>query len=307
MTTQKFEDFPESETSAEGMKVLQGDQNNIEPKVQDIQPVYAVKDGKELHIRFIFPVHQGHEEEKYPLLVFIQGSAWKEQSMNNHVMDLYEIVKSGVAAAIVQYRPSTLAPFPAQVQDAKSAVRYLVQHAPAYPIDINNIFLAGDSSGGHTALCSLATWEDGRLDDEGTPLPALRGCIDFYGPTHLEQMNYEPSLVEHRGEHSPEGLEIGGYDVVDKPELAYRCSPVAYFKERQNIPPLLILHGSKDTQVPFGQSVILYERLKELKIDPGEFYQVKGADHGGSLFWCQAVKDVVIDFINRCVSDPYRN
>ena len=93
MTTRKFEDFPESEKSSEGMKVLQGDQNNIEPKVQDIQPVYAVKDGKELHIRFIFPVHQGHEEEKYPLLVFIQGSAWKEQSMNNHVMDLYEIVK----------------------------------------------------------------------------------------------------------------------------------------------------------------------------------------------------------------------
>lgn len=298
----KFENFPDSKKSCEGMKIILGDMNNIEPKVQKLQPIYAVKDGKELRIKFIYPEHDGCIK-KYPLLVFIQGSAWKEQSMDNHVMDLHDIVKSGVVAAIVQYRSSALAPFPAQVEDAKTAVRYLMRHASAYPIDTDNIFLAGDSSGGHTALCCLATWEDHRLDDENTPLPALRGCIDFYGPTHLEKMCYEPSLVEHRGAQSPEGIEIGGFDVTEKTELAYRCSPVSYFTKNQKIPPLLMLHGSKDTQVPFGQSVLLYEHLKKLNIALVEFYQIRGADHGGSLFWCKETLDLVIAFMKKNLMD----
>lgn len=300
---QNFRNFPDSEKLCEGMKIIQGDINNIEPKVQKLQPIYALKDGKELRIKFIYPEHAGHEKQKYPLLVFIQGSAWKEQSMDNHVMDLHDIVKSGVVVAIIQYRPSTLAPFPAQVEDVKTAVRYLVRHASAYPIDIDNIFLSGDSSGGHTALCCLATWENFKLDDEKSPLPALRGCIDFYGPTHLEKMCYEPSLIEHKGVNTPEGRVIGGFDVTKKKELAYQCSPIAYFTENQKIPPLLILHGSKDTQVPFGQSVLLYEHLKELNISPVEFYQIKGADHGGSLFWCKETLDLVITFIKNHLTD----
>lgn len=300
--TLNIENFPDSKKSCEGLKTIQGDMNHIQPKVQKLQPVYAVKDGKELRIKFIFPEQDRHTK-KYPLMVFIQGSAWKEQSMDNHVMDLHDIVKSGVAAAIVQYRSSALAPFPAQVEDAKTAVRYLMRHAAAYPIDTDHIFLAGDSSGGHTALCCLATWGSNKLDDENTPLPALRGCIDFYGPAHLEKMCYEPSLVEHKGTHSPEGREIGGFDVTEHPRRAYQCSPISYFTQDQKIAPLLILHGSRDTQVPFGQSVFLYEHLKELNITPVEFYQIKGADHGGSLFWCKDTLDLVIAFIKKHTAD----
>ena len=289
--------FPESEKTTAGMKVIEGDTKNIQPKIQKLQPVYAIKDGKELRIKFIYPEQDENEKQKYPLLVFVQGSAWKEQSMDNHVMDMYEIVKSGVVVAIIQYRSSAVAPFPAQVEDTKTAVRYLVKHASAYPIDVNNIFLSGDSSGGHTALCCLATWENHKLDDEKSNLPNLKGCIDFYGPTHLEKMCYEPSLVEHKGVNSPEGREIGGFDVTKEKELAWDCSPIAYFTKNQKIPPLLMIHGSRDTQVPFGQSVLLYEHLKNLNISSVDLYQIKGADHGGSLFWCKDTLDLVINFI----------
>lgn len=292
-----FKDFPESTKSTPEMKVIQGDSENIAPKIDKLQPIYAVKDGLELRLKFIFPMEDTRPEKKYPLVVYVKGSAWRKQDIDNQMMDLYPIVKQGVAVAVVQYRPSVVAAFPAQVEDTKSAVRYLVKHAAAYPIDLENIFLAGDSSGGHTVLCCLATWEDDRLDDEGGPLPKLKGCVDFYGPTHLEKMCEEPS-AEHAGPNSFEGKLIGGFDITKEVEMAYQASPVSYFSAGQAIAPLLIIHGSKDRQVPFGQSVLLYDHLTSLGIKNAELYQVKGADHGGSLFWCEAVTDLVNTFIS---------
>lgn len=292
-----YETFPESTATTKGMQIIQGDLENVIGKIEKIEPVYAIKDGQELHLKFIFPTEL--KTKKYPVLIHVQGSAWKTQNLDNHVLDFATVVASGVAVVIVEYRPSTLAPFPAQVEDLKSAVRYLQKHAVAYPIDMDNIILSGDSSGGHTILCALATWEDHRLDSEDSPLPSLKGVIDFYGPTHLSKMAEDTSAVEHRGAHSPEGLLIGGYDVVDEKEIAYKCSPIGYFKEQQKLPPLLIMHGSKDRQVPFSQSVILCDHLQSLGIDDVTFYQVKGADHGGSVFWCPATLGTVVDFIHQ--------
>lgn len=292
-----YQEFPESTSKCEGMKIIEGDFHYVEPRMSEKQPVYAIKDGLSLHLQFLYP--EEYENKKYPLIVYVQGSTWKKQYLFNHVLDFYPIIQAGYVIAIVEYRPSTLASFPSQVIDTKDAMRYIMAHQDEYPIDTSNIFIAGDSSGGHTVLCCLATWDDHRLDESQDPLPPLRGCLDFYGPTHLSKMSEQPSQVEHRAFDSHEGIIIGGYDVVDHKQRAYKCSPISYFYDHQKIAPLLILHGSKDRTVPFDQSVLLYQRLKECHIDHVDFYQVKYGDHGGSLFWCQRTLDLVIDFLNQ--------
>ena len=293
-----YEEFPESTSKCDGMKIIKGDFQYIEPKISHTCPVYSIKDGLPLHLRFIYP-QQYNSKKTYPLIVFVQGSAWEKQNLLEHVMDFYSIVQKGYVIAIVEYRPSSIACFPAQVIDTKNAVRYIVAHQDEYPIDINNIFLSGDSSGGHTVFCCLATWNDYLLDESHNALPAIRGCIDFYGPTHLAKMYKQPSNVEHRTFDSHEGIIIGGYDIAEHKDKAYMCSPIAYFSDRQKIAPLLILHGSKDRTVPFDQSVLLYQKLKDYHIDGVDFYQVKGADHGDSIFWCQKTLDTVIEFLNQ--------
>ena len=56
--------------------------------------------------------------------------------------------------AVVEYRHSGIAPFPAQAIDTRNAIRYMKLHAKEYKADVNQMFVAGDSSGGHTAFFS---------------------------------------------------------------------------------------------------------------------------------------------------------
>ena len=56
--------------------------------------------------------------------------------------------------AVVEYRHSGIAPFPAQAIDTRNAIRYMKLHAKEYKTDVNQMFVAGDSSGGHTAFFS---------------------------------------------------------------------------------------------------------------------------------------------------------
>ncbi len=72
-------------------------------------------------------------------------------------MQLGRIAKLGYVVAIVEYRPSDVALFPAQIIDAKYAVQYMVEHKDEYCVDPNNLILWGTSSGAHTALMTAFT------------------------------------------------------------------------------------------------------------------------------------------------------
>ncbi|MEZ9592987.1 prolyl oligopeptidase family serine peptidase, partial [Vibrio breoganii] len=89
----------------------------------------------------------------------------------------------------------------------------------------------------------------------------------------IGKMNEEPSTCEHRQPNSPEGLLIGGVDVVENPELAQKANPINYINNDSDNPPFLIFHGSKDRLVPFGQSVMLFNALKNAGKD-AELYQI---------------------------------
>ena len=64
------------------------------------------------------------------------------------------------------------------------------------------------------------------------------------------------------------------------------------------MPPILLAHGDADSVVPFSQSKILADKLKE-ENRVYEFYTVKNADHSGWQFWTKNMFDVVENFINK--------
>jgi dipeptidyl aminopeptidase/acylaminoacyl peptidase len=109
-------------------------------------------------------------------------------------------------------------------------------------------------------------------------------------------MNDEPSTMDHLGPDSPEGMLIGRLDLREHPEKVQPTVPMNYISGEADIPPFLIIHGSKDRIVPFGQSVMLYEALKRAG-KTAEFYQLKGADHAGPAFWTEQVLDLVEGFV----------
>jgi len=167
-----------------GVKTIKGDYENVRAKMNREDVIYQRKDGKNLHIRFVYP-QQDNIERKYPLVMHIQGSGWKEQNLNDHILDFKDIVTAGYVLAIVEYLPVPYGVFPSQIEDAKTAMRYIVEHADEHQIDAENIFIMGDSSGGHTTLMCWTTWNTRKLDTSTESLPPIRAFIDLYGVVDL--------------------------------------------------------------------------------------------------------------------------
>ncbi len=286
-----------SRAKIDGMVIIPGDPKNIRGKIEAQDSYYQTQDGKKRRIRMMFP-EQKNKKKKYPLVFHIQGSAWMKQNLNNHLLDLKEVVTNGYIVAIIEYTPIPEGIFPKQVEDCKQAIRFLMTKAEEYSIDTTNLFLSGDSSGGHTALLCWATWNQPLLDSSTTPLPPIRGCIDLYGVSDLTTIADYPSSVDHTHIESPESQLLGGKIPKDHKEEAEKASVPYYLKKNKQLAPLLIMHGNLDTVVPFEQSVELFAHCQSYEVT-AEFYAIDNADHGGSLFFCEAVLKNIVSFLKK--------
>lgn len=294
-----YEEFPESKASSEDMITIKTDRDE-RYLIYNKGIKYITRDNLDLRLQMISPIYADQRVKKYPCIVYVQGSAWLKQNIYAFLPQLAKFASRGYVMALVEYRSSTIAPFPAQLQDTKTAIRYLRKNALKYQIDPNNIFVWGDSSGGHCALLAGITQEMSELDTlEYNEVSAnVNAVIDYYGPTDITKMNESPSAMDHTTKLSPEGLLIGGLNVAENKKKAQTTNPITYISREKEMPPILIMHGSKDRLVPFEQSVILYEALKA-NGKQSEFYQLKGADHGGPQFWTDSILDIVDNFLQK--------
>jgi acetyl esterase/lipase len=233
-------------------------------------------------------------EGKIPLVVFIHGGGWlsndKYADMGYMKKTVAEIVKNGFALASIDYRFSTEAVFPAQIQDCNRAISFLYDNAEKYGIDRSRIALMGFSAGGH--LASLAGLSKNN-NIEAFFMPgtsksfAFKAVVDFYGPSELILF---PGADN---EKSPEALLIGAAP-LDRPDLAKVASPVTYVD--RDDPPFLIVHGEKDELVPPKQSRLLSAWLNVAGI-PNELILVEDAPHFGEMFDTDEVRNRVIPFL----------
>lgn len=292
-----YEAFPESNLTAEGMHIIRANRQQLYGNV-DMNIEYAQKDGIPLHVQIISPFHsKNYIGPSLPLIAYVQGSAFHKQRLGAEIPQLSRFSFRGYVIAIIEYRPSEVAPFPAQIKDAKTAIRFLIDHAAQFHIDPGRVYMWGDSSGAHTTVMTNLTRSDSAYTDEADLEPLdIKAFVDYYGPTDISRMNEYPSIQNHCEPDSPEGWLIGRKDVLQSPELTYKVNPANHVT--QDSRPLLIIHGSKDRTVNFHQSVLLYEKLKEAR-RPVEFYKLIGADHQDPAFWTEEIFDLVDAFLKR--------
>lgn len=291
-----YEEFKENETLLEGMKTLESYEDDLESLyIPDVEYVHY---GEVKRVLQLLVPHQRDIKQKYPLIVYVQGSAWHKQNIYSRLPQLGYISRKGYVIAVVQYRESDIAPFPAQVQDAKVAIRFLRKHADEYDIDVNNVFLWGDSSGGHTALLAGLNENNEFFDNGfyGEYSSHVNGIIDFYGVVDITMEDGFPNTDNHQQSDSPEGYLLGRKDVLKNLDIAKLTNPIIYLDH--DIPPILIIHGTKDRTVSFQHSVVLYQALKEKHKDV-EFYRLRYADHGGPSFYRDDILDIVIKFVEK--------
>ncbi|MCS0599720.1 alpha/beta hydrolase [Streptomyces sp. LP11] len=292
-----YDAFPESEAASEGMRVIPADLTPRYARVTtDVR--YAQKDGYPLRVHVLHPPVPEDDERTFPLIGFVQGSGWFPQDLGANAAALADFTKRGYVVAIIEYRPSTVAAFPAQIHDTRTALRFLSRNAARFRVDPSRIALWGDSSGGHTTVLTYLTENDQAFSEEpvGEEPLGIRCFVDYYGPTDISRMCEEPSVQNHIAPDSPEGMLIGGRDVRENPELVAPTVAMNHVTPDAALKPLLIMHGSKDRLVPFAQSVLLHDALKAAG-QPVTFYKLAGADHGGAPFWQEDVLDIVDAFL----------
>lgn len=240
-----------------------------------------------------------------PLLLWIHGGGWRggHRSDDNPA---YAFLDSGYVVASIDYRLSQQSAWPAQIHDAKAAVRWLRAHAATLRLDTARIVAWGTSAGGHLASLLGVTTPADELEGDvaivrapGDTVPHgshVRAVINYYGPTNF--LEYVPRRWTR---HSSVG-QLLGCAVKDCLDRARAASPVTYITP--NDPPFFITHGTGDSTVPFSQAVTLDSALRAAGV-PVLFVPIPRADHGGPSYTSEVMRGLVAGYLNRVFANEY--
>ncbi len=232
-----------------------------------------------------------------PLLIYVHGGAWRSGTKSD--VPILPLLEKGYAIASVEYRLTPEAPFPANVHDLKSAIRYLRAKASEHGYDPKRFIIVGSSAGGH--LAALVGVSNGHKELEGkvgkflNQSSDVQAIVSFYGAANLQ------TILKQSTSH---GLEVRvpalqlllGGQPEEKPDLAKTASPVAQMDK--NDPPLLLIHGDKDPQMPIEQSYELQAAYEKLKL-PVQFEVIHGGLHGGREFYDKERMELVEQFLKK--------
>ena len=254
--------------------------------------VYAEYD-KPYTLQIIRP--NAPKEKVFPLLVFVQGSAWFKQNVFMNLPQMCTLASYGFVVAMVEYRAIPEHRHPAQVEDAKAAIRFMRAHAEEYGVDKKRVGVLGDSSGGHVALMTALT--PGELNNGvcGKESDLVSAVVDIYGVADILTLGEYHTAFEHDSVDSPEGMLLGGVPSQLEAE-AKAASPRWRVREDVEIPPIMVIHGDRDNVVHHTQSIYLVEALQAAKKDV-TFIKVLGADHGPGI-WSRERLQMIAEFFH---------
>ena len=257
------------------------------PAVRKVDNVTYATVGKEkLQLDLVLPPGPG----PHPMVLCFHGGAWSAGSRKmltspvllpfattsppaDEVGIMENLARRGYAAATVSYRLAPKHKFPSQLEDAKTAVRFLRANAQKYDLDPERFASLGFSAGGHLALLLGVTGSDDGFDGNLYPeqSSAVQCVIDFFGPTDMSLYAETPGLAE-----SFIASFLGKECLTD--DTCYKkASPINYVSKGD--PPTLLIHGTVDLVVPVIHSERMHKKLDEAGV-PTQLHKVAWKGHG---------------------------
>lgn len=239
----------------------------------------------------------------FPAIVFIHGGGWSGGNRQGYRGQIQEAAKRGYVAATISYRlmkydqakkeTTTATPiFPAQIHDAKAAVRWVRANAQKFHINPDRIGVTGGSAGGHLSLLVGLAGPTANLEgDSGNPGQSSRvqAVVNTFGPTEMVGC-YQKSSVAWIFR-----LFMGGTP-SESPERYKAASPVTYVSK--DAPPVLTLHGDKDALVPIEQAKLLDEKMKAVGASH-TLMVFQGQGHGFGGEYGKKAWDATWEFFDR--------
>lgn len=223
--------------------------------------VYAQVDGVSLTLDAHIPEGNG----PFPAAILVHGGGWVAGDKEEYITYIFKpLSDAGFAWFSINYRLAPKYRFPADADDVESAIRFVKKNAAIYRVDSRRIALIGESAGGH--LVSYVGARN-RSDSRVSAVVSMYGIHDFISAC----VAWKPVPTEI--------LQLFGIPAVnaETASILIKASPVAYVTK--NMPPFLLMHGSKDEDVPYEQSVEMCSKIKAVGGNC-DLITIQGAPHG---------------------------
>jgi len=93
-------------------------------------------------------LYPSEKKDQYPLIILVHGGGFVSGNHTRYYLDYAtRLAQRGFVVANVNYRLAGDAPFPASIEDLFQALRFLIDQAKTYHLDLNNVFMVGESAG----------------------------------------------------------------------------------------------------------------------------------------------------------------
>jgi acetyl esterase/lipase len=269
------------------------------PELHPLDPpglVYYRVGNLDLRLDVITP---GPETVVRPTVLAIHGGGWVHLTKDNQIFSLLPYLARGMDVVNVDYRQANQARAPAAVEDCRCALQWVFRHAKEYGFDTQRIVVAGGSAGGHLALMTgmldeKAGFDDGCAFSIGREPVKVAAIVDLFGITdvaeYLAPLDQKLGEIDWPAEVHDHIQTVGdissavrnsAYEwfagVPNRMELARRVSPLTYV--HPNLPPILMVHGTADSGVPYEQSVRLHNALDKAGVS-NELITILNGGHG---------------------------
>jgi len=202
--------------------------------------------------------------ERLPAVMYFHGGGWEYGEKENAIRRLENFFDTGYILIAVGYRLSDEAIWPAPIDDAVAALKFIQTQIP--DVDTNRVALWGSSAGGH-----IASLLAGGCRNDG--MPKLKCVVNYCAPVTI---NHFVKKLEGEARANSPVMKLLGGDHEKTEELAEEAAVTNWIKP--GYPATLSIHGDKDDVVPINQSEILTESIKAVGSD-AFFYIARGSEH----------------------------
>lgn len=246
-------------------------------------------------------------QEKCPVVVYATGGGWATPQVRYRLPGIVGLAKRGFLVAALEYRGREYySSWREEVEDVRSAVRYIRKHAAEYNGDPDKIVLMGDSAGGHLSMMSAYGGPEFDCKEDDLRVPAdVSGVLDLFGPTEPHRIMkdlYADNVPDHPLIQSMKDTFtdlVKTEDLSEQEQRLKELSVTARISADAGIPPALIAQGDRDMMVPVWCAEKLYQKLNEAGVY-AEYYLLTGARHGDMRFYESDMVDRYERFIRRC-------
>ena len=207
-----------------------------------VELTYKQVDTVQLGLKIFYPPAY-KKGDRLPTIVFFFGGGWTGGSMAQFEPHALHFAAKNMIAVLVDYRVKSrhnTSPFEC-VKDAKSAIRYLRQHAEAFGVDVNRIVASGGSAGGHLAAACF-TNESLNESSDDIAISAKPNALVLFNP-----------VIDN-------GKEGYGFERIGENYITF--SPIHNIQK--GFPPTVFFLGTKDKLIPVATAETFKKKIEQV-------------------------------------------